>query len=315
MSKVAFLFPGQGSQSVGMLASLAEHFPVISTTFEQASDVLNYDLWKLCQSGPDDKLNQTAVTQPAMLAAGIASYRCWTQSGGIIPQFMAGHSLGEYSALVASGVLNFEDAIRTVALRGQLMQEASPAGVGAMAAILGLDDEVLIGLCTSYEGPEVVSCANFNSPGQVVIAGNRSAVEQVCELASAAGARRAIMLPVSVPSHCVLMEPAAEKLQAALRQLSFNQAQVPVVQNADVKVYEDSSDIINALSRQLWQPVQWTATIEHLKAQGVDQFIECGPGKVLAGLNRRISRESATVALTDPESIQSTLELTSQEQI
>ncbi|MFT5139788.1 MAG: [acyl-carrier-protein] S-malonyltransferase [Rhodothermales bacterium] len=313
MSKTAFLFPGQGSQSVGMLATLAERFPVVITTFEQASEVLNYDLWKICQTGPEQKLNQTETTQPAMLAAGIASYRCWTQSGGAVPQIMAGHSLGEYSALVASGVLDFEEAIKTVALRGRLMQEATPAGVGAMAAILGLDDEILIGICEEYKGSEVVSCANFNSPGQVVIAGNISAVEQVCELASAAGARRAIMLPVSVPSHCALMKPAAEKLHATLSTLHFSDSQVPVVQNADVMAYENAAEIIDSLSRQLWQPVQWTATIEHLKTQGVDQFVECGPGKVLAGLNRRISRESAIMALTDPEAIESTLELSRQE--
>jgi [acyl-carrier-protein] S-malonyltransferase len=310
MTKTAFLFPGQGSQSLGMLSGLAEDFPLVAQTFEQASDVLGFDLWHLCQQGPEAQLNQTENTQPAMLAAGVATWRCWLQSGGQSPRLMAGHSLGEYSALVAAGVLKFEDAIRTVALRGRLMQEATPEGVGAMAAIIGLDDETLIGVCAAYEGPEVVSCANFNSPGQVVIAGNRQAVEQTCELASAAGARRAIMLPVSVPSHCALMRPAAEKLQASLKDLEFKSSSCPVVQNADVKAYDHSPEVIDALSRQLWQPVRWTTTIEYLKQQGVTQFIECGPGKVLAGLNRRISRESAITALTDRESIESALLLT-----
>ena len=308
MSKTAFLFPGQGSQSMGMLASLADAFPEVSQTFSEASDALDLDLWNICQEGPEGTLNRTENTQPAMLAAGIATWRCWQQSGGEMPALMAGHSLGEYSALVASGVMGFADAIRTVALRGRLMQEATPEGVGAMAAILGLDDDVLTGICNGYDGEGIVSCANFNSPGQVVIAGNRTAVEAACELASEAGARRAILLPVSVPSHCALMKPAAGKLEEALAGLELNKAGVPVIQNADVQSYESNEAIIDALSRQLYQPVRWTETVLFLKSQGVERFIECGPGKVLAGLNSRISRESHTIALLDSESINSALE-------
>lgn len=307
MSKVAFLFPGQGSQSVGMLASLAEHFPVISTTFEQASDVLNYDLWKLCQSGPDDKLNQTAVTQPAMLAAGIASYRCWTQSGGIIPQFMAGHSLGEYSALVASGVLNFEDAIRTVALRGQLMQEASPAGVGAMAAILGLDDEVLIGLCTSYEGPEVVSCANFNSPGQVVIAGSNAALAKAIEALKAAGAKRAMPLSVSAPFHSEMMKPAAQNMASALASVNFNAPNISIIQNVHAQIETDPDAIRSNLVLQMHSAVLWTKTVQNLVAEGVDQVVECGPGKVLAGLNKRIDKSISSYSINNADTMKSTV--------
>ena len=307
MSETAIIFPGQGSQSLGMLSELANEFPLVEATFAEASSVLDIDLWALCQSGPKEDLNRTEHTQPVMLAAGIATWRCWLESGGTPPSIFAGHSLGEYSALVAAGVMEFEDAVATVALRGRLMQEATPEGVGAMAAILGLDDDVLIGICNGYEGEGVVSCANFNSPGQVVIAGNRSAVEQACELASAAGARRAIMLPVSVPSHCELMKPAAEKLETALRHVTLQPGNVPVVQNADVEAFDNNDDIIDALARQLFQPVRWTETILSLKARGVDRYIECGPGKVLAGLNRRITRESETIALVNLASIESAL--------
>lgn len=307
MSKTAFLFPGQGSQSLEMMSSLGEAYPAVGATFDEASEVLGFDLWELCQVGPAETLNQTENTQPAMLAAGIATWRCWLESGGEMPSMMAGHSLGEYSALVASGVMGFGDAIATVALRGRLMQEASPEGVGAMAAILGLDDAVLTGICEGYEGEGVVSCANFNSPGQVVIAGNRQAVETACELASAAGARRAILLPVSVPSHCALMKPASLHLEQALTNLDLKPAGIPVIQNADVKSFESNEDIIDALSRQLYQPVRWTESILELKSQGIERFIECGPGKVLAGLNRRITRESETIALTDQDALKAAL--------
>ena len=307
MSKTAFLFPGQGSQSLGMLSALGEAFPVVGATFGEASQVLGFDLWNLCQNGPEESLNRTEHTQPAMLAAGIATWRCWQENGGEAPSVMAGHSLGEYSALVASGVMDFADAIATVALRGRSMQDASPEGVGAMAAILGMDDEVLTGICEGYEGEGIVSCANFNSPGQVVIAGNRQAVEQTCELASAAGARRAILLPVSVPSHCALMKPAAVQLELALAELQLKPAEFPVIQNADVKSFDSNEDIIDALARQLFQPVRWTESILELKRQGVERFIECGPGKVLAGLNRRITRESETIALTDPSALDAAL--------
>ncbi len=307
MTKTAFIFPGQGSQFVGMLATLADDYKVVAETFVQASSVLGYDLWAVCQNGPEGRLNSTQTTQPAMLAAGIATWRCWKQEGGQSPDLMAGHSLGEYSALVATGVMGFEDAISTVALRGRLMQEATPEGVGAMAAILGLDDQVLVGICAEYAGNEVVSCANFNSPGQVVISGHHKAVEQVCEIAGAAGARRTIMLPVSVPSHCALMKPAAELLKTAISELSLGSSEIPVIQNADVQAFSSSPDVIAALARQLWQPVKWTDTILKLKEAGIERFIECGPGKVLAGLNRRISRESETIALIDATSMDKAL--------
>ena len=307
MSKTAFLFPGQGSQSLGMLSVMAEEYTAVMETFAQASAVLGYDLWDVCQNGPEERLNRTETTQPAMLAGGIAIWRVWKELSGADPDIMAGHSLGEYSALVAAGVMDYKDAIGIVAQRGSLMQDATPEGVGAMAAILGLDDEVLAGVCTEQAGDEIVSCANFNSPGQVVIAGHRQAVERVCQTATAVGARRAIMLPVSVPSHCVLMKCAAEQLRAELEQICLNDADIPVVQNADVKAHQSTADIIDALARQLWQPVQWAATILYLKGQGVERFIECGPGKVLAGLNRRISRESETTALTGPSAINDAL--------
>jgi [acyl-carrier-protein] S-malonyltransferase len=308
MQKTAFIFPGQGSQSVGMLKDLAEQFDIVRDTFTEASEVLSYDLWALSQEGPEERLNQTEVTQPAMLAAGIATWRCWQQAGGGLPATMAGHSLGEYSALVASGALEFSTAVSTVALRGRLMQDATPAGSGAMAAILGLDDDVLQRICADREDDMVVSCANFNSPGQVVIAGHREAVEAVCEQASTAGARRAIVLPVSVPSHCALMQPAAERLRQALTETGLKPGDRPVIQNADVRSHTSSDAIIDALTRQLYQPVRWTETILHLKASGIERFVECGPGRVLAGLNRRITRESETVALIDAQSIQSALE-------
>jgi len=308
MSKTAFIFPGQGSQSVGMLGALADESPAVAQTFAQASEILGYDLWDICQNGPEERLNSTATTQPAMLAAGIATWRCWKENGGETPDSMAGHSLGEYSALVAAGVMSFEDAIATVALRGKLMQAAVPAGVGAMAAIIGLDDRALAELCEQQAQDEIVSCANFNSPGQVVIAGHKKAVERVCESAPSAGARRAIPLAVSVPSHCALMKPAAVQLEAALGQLQLEAPRIPVVQNVDVQVHDDSSGIVDALSRQLWQPVRWTETIGFMKEQGVEKFLECGPGKVLAGLNRRITRESQTVALIDRAALSQALE-------
>lgn len=308
MTNTAFLFPGQGSQSLGMLSEMAEAFPLVGETFSEASEALGYDLWEICQKGPEEQLNRTETTQPAMLAAGIATWRCWKERGGADPDFMAGHSLGEYSALVASGAMRFTDAVSTVALRGRLMQEATPEGVGAMAAIIGLDDEVISGICHGYDGQGVVSCANFNSPGQVVIAGHRQAVDQACEIATSAGARRAIPLPVSVPSHCALMRPAAGQLKSHLESLAWSPPAIPVIQNADVQAHDSREKVIDALARQLWQPVRWTETVLHLAGQGVGRFVECGPGKVLAGLNRRISRPSAVAALTDPDSLERALE-------
>ncbi len=307
MATTAFLFPGQGSQSVGMLAELAGEHPVVEETFAAASGVLGYDLWEICQAGPADSLNRTEVTQPAMLAAGIATWRAWLAGGGARPDFMAGHSLGEYSALVAAGVIGFEDAVATVAERGRLMQEATPEGTGAMAAVLGLEDQQLVDICADLSGDAVVSCANFNSPGQVVIAGHAGAVEAACDRAREAGARRALLLPVSVPSHCALMKPAAEKLAQTLVAVALRSATVPVLQNADVAAHATAEAVRDALARQLWQPVRWTETVRSLVGQGVTRFVECGPGKVLVGLNRRITRESETIALTDAAAIEAAL--------
>lgn len=305
---MAFLFPGQGSQSVGMLADLASGAAEIEHTFAEASEVLGYDLWAVCQDGPADRLNRTEVTQPAMLSAGIATWRTWRSAGGVTPAWFAGHSLGEYSALVAADALDFADAVRVVALRGSLMQAAVPEGVGAMAAVIGMDDEALVAVCEAAAQGEVVSCANFNAPGQVVIAGNRTAVQRAGEAAQAAGARRVIPLPVSVPSHCALMKSATDELRSALQAVDFRTPSVPVIQNADVRSWSDPADIVDALVRQLWQPVRWTETILALVGEGVDTLVECGPGKVLAGLNRRISRETNTIAFTDLDTIRSTLQ-------
>ncbi len=308
MNKIAFLFPGQGSQSVGMMSALADEFSQVETTFEEASAVLGYDLWTTVVNGPAEALNKTEVTQPAMLVSGIATWRIWQELGGARPDFLAGHSLGEYSALVAGGVMPFCDAVAIVAERGRLMQQATPAGKGAMAAVLGLDDQALRDICNQVAGDEVVACANFNAPGQVVISGNKEAVETVGELARQAGARRVLPLPVSVPSHCLLMKPAAAKLQELLLNVHFSDGSLPVIQNADVRSYADAAQVREALARQLWQPVRWTETIQSLLNSGVNRFIECGPGKVLAGLNRRITKQSTVFALTGRAAIEDAMQ-------
>ena len=308
MMRTAFIFPGQGSQSLGMMSGLAGEYPQVLDTFSEASQVLGYDLWDVCQNGPAERLNQTEITQPAMLAAGVATWRAWRAASGSSPDFMAGHSLGEYSALVAAGTMQFHDAVSTVALRGRLMQEATPAGVGAMAAILGLEDEQVIAICRQVAGEEVVSCANFNSPGQVVIAGHAAAVERACDACREAGARRALLLPVSVPSHCLLMKPAADALAGTIAGLQFESGGIPVLQNADVIIHEPLKDIKDGLVRQMWQPVRWTDSIHYLASLGVASFVECGPGKILAGLNRRIEREAGIIAITDVESMRAALE-------
>jgi [acyl-carrier-protein] S-malonyltransferase len=319
MHKSAFIFPGQGSQSVGMMGGFADaapagHRDIARATFAEASAVLGYDLWDLAQHGPEERLGQTEVTQPALLAASTATWRIWKASGGADPDFMAGHSLGEYSALVAAGVLAFAEGVSLVAERGRCMQAATPPGSGSMAAILGLDDAVLEDVCgravreLEQEPGQggVVTCANYNSPGQVVIAGDRKAVERACELAVAAGARRAVPLAVSVPSHCALMRPAAKALEQILAGVPLASGRIPVVHNVDVEIHGEADAIRAALARQLWQPVRWSATIERLIDAGVDRFVECGPGKVLSGLNRRISRDVTSLVLDDSQAVMET---------
>jgi [acyl-carrier-protein] S-malonyltransferase len=307
-NRTVFLFPGQGSQSLGMMAGLAGECPEVRETFDEASSVLDFDLWALCQEGPEADLNRTENTQPAMLAGDIATWRAWSALGGPPPGALAGHSLGEYAALVAAGALAFDDAVRLVHRRGQLMQGAVPEGEGAMAAILGLDDQTLEAVCDDAAQGETVSCANFNAPGQIVIAGSSAAVERACEAATEAGARRTLPLPVSVPSHCALMRGAAESLGSELQSVTVSSPRVPVWHNADVATHDAPDDIRASLSRQLWQPVQWTRTIETLVGQGMEHFVECGPGKVLAGLNKRIARSAAFTVLDSREAMEQLME-------
>jgi [acyl-carrier-protein] S-malonyltransferase len=304
----AFIFPGQGSQSVGMLGELAAQFPLVKETYAEASAALGYDLWRVVQEGPEAELNLTHITQPAMLAGGVAVWRVWQAQGGARPAVMAGHSLGEYSALVASGSLNFADAVQLVADRGRFMQEAVPAGAGAMAAILGLDDDRVIAVCAEAAQGEVVSAVNFNSPGQVVAAGHAAAVERAVALAKEAGAKRALVLPVSVPSHCSLMAPAAERLAERLASVAVVAPAIPVINNVDVKAESAADAIRDALRRQLFMPVRWVEVINAMSARGVGSVVECGPGKVLAGLNKRISKEMGTFETLDTDSLMKALE-------
>ncbi len=307
MTQIAFVFPGQGSQTVGMLAELAATYPQVEETFREASDALGYDLWQLVSQGPAEELNKTWQTQPALLAASVAIYRVWQAQGGEQPVLMAGHSLGEYSALVCAGVLNFADAVKLVELRGKLMQEAVPEGTGAMQAIIGLDDAAIRQACEQSAQGQVVSPVNFNSPGQVVIAGNKEAVERAGAACKAAGAKRALPLPVSVPSHCALMKPAADKLAVALEGITFNQPAVPVINNVDVKAESDASAIRHALVRQLYSPVRWTESVEAMAAQGVTHLLEMGPGKVLTGLTKRIVDTLTAAAVNDTASLNAAL--------
>jgi len=300
---LAFVFPGQGSQSVGMYADLAANHPEVRATFDEASAALGYDLWQVVANGPEEELNKTHVTQPAMLAAGVAAWRAWLANGGKTPAVMAGHSLGEYTALVCAGALDFADAVRLVADRGRFMQEAVPAGAGAMAAILGLEDAQVIEVCAQAGQGEVVSAVNFNSPGQVVVAGSSAAVQRAVELAKGAGAKRAVLLPVSVPSHCSLMQPAADRLAERLAAIEVKTPSIPVLNNVDVAAASDPAAIRDALVRQLYSPVRWVETIRRMRADGVDKLVECGPGKVLAGLNKRIEKDMATSAIVDAASL------------
>lgn len=307
MTQFAFVFPGQGSQTVGMLTELAATYPLVEETFREASDALGYDLWQLVSQGPAEELNKTWQTQPALLAASVAIYRVWQQQGGEQPALMAGHSLGEYSALVCAGVLNFADAVKLVELRGKLMQEAVPEGTGAMQAIIGLDDAAIRKACEESAQGQVVSPVNFNSPGQVVIAGNKEAVERAGAACKAAGAKRALPLPVSVPSHCALMKPAADKLAVALESITFTAPAVPVINNVDVKAETDAAAIRHALVRQLYSPVRWTESVEAMAAQGVTQLLEMGPGKVLTGLTKRIVDSLTAAAVNDTASLTAAL--------
>ncbi len=304
--KLAFVFPGQGSQSVGMLQGWGDRAEVWAT-FTEASDALGQDLWALVSDGPAEQLNQTINTQPAMLAADIAVWRVWQAAGGAMPVMLAGHSLGEYAALVAAGSLDFADAIRLVRVRAEAMQAAVPEGVGAMAAILGLDDDAVHAVCSEAAAGEVVEAVNLNSPGQVVIAGNKAAVERAMALAKEKGAKRALPLPVSVPSHSSLMLPAAEKLLAYLQGVTFVTPTIPLLHNSDVQSHPEPDAIRAALARQLHTPVRWVETVQALKAAGIERVIECGPGRVLAGLTKRIDDSLPALALVDEASLAAAL--------
>lgn len=308
MTQFAIVFPGQGSQTVGMLAELAAEYPVVQDTFAQASEVLGYDLWQLTAQGPVEELNKTWQTQPALLTASVAIWRVWQQQGGKQPALMAGHSLGEYSALVCAGALDFQEAVRLVELRGKLMQEAVSEGTGAMYAIIGLDNDAIAAACEASAQGQVVSPVNFNSPGQVVIAGNKEAVERAGAACKAAGAKRALPLPVSVPSHCALMKPAAEKLAEALKTITVTTPAIPVVNNVDACSETDPDAIRAALVKQLYSPVRWTECVSYVAAQGVDTLLEVGPGKVLTGLTKRIVDSLSAAAVNDPASLSAALE-------
>lgn len=304
MTRTACVFPGQGSQTVGMLKELADAYPSVTETFQEASDVLGYDLWALVQNDSDGKLNETQVTQPALLTASVAIWRLLREQG-VEVDYLAGHSLGEYSALVCGGTLAFADAVKLVEARGSYMQEAVPAGAGAMFAIIGLDDAKIADICqqTAIATGDVVAPVNFNSPGQVVIAGEKNAAQQAADACKEAGAKRALPLPVSVPSHCELMRPAADKLDDALQSVSLSAPAINVVNNVDVNIETDPQAIKSALVRQLYCPVQWTRTVEYLAAAGVERVIEVGPGKVLTGLGKRIDKSLEYVAVNTPESL------------
>ena len=304
---LACVFPGQGSQSVGMLGDLAIAEPLVEQTFAGASEVLGYDLWDLVKRGPEESLNSTDRTQPALLTAGVAVWRVWQAHDGSQPEFMAGHSLGEYTALVCAGALDFSDAVKLVARRGEFMQQAVPEGEGSMAAIIGLDDESVRKACRESENAGIVEAVNFNAPGQVVIAGSTSAVDRAVEHVKESGAKRAIPLPVSVPSHCALMKPAADQLADLMNGIEFRAPDIPVIHNVDVLPHSDANDIRRVLAEQLYNPVRWVDTIRAMASLGVDAIIECGPGKVLSGLNRRIDRAISALPIFDADSLEKAL--------
>ena len=305
---LAFVFPGQGSQSEGMLNALAADFNEVEATYAEASEVLGYDLWNIVQNGPAEKLNSTDITQPAMLAAGVAVWRVWQAKGGAQPGVLAGHSLGEYTALVCGGSLAFADAIKLVAERGRLMQQAVPAGTGAMAAVLGLDDDAVRQACRDAADGEVLEAVNFNSPGQVVVAGHKAAVERVVDLAKERGAKRALVLPVSVPSHCALMKPAAERLAVEMASVDFHAPRVPVLHNVTVAEAVDGEEIRRLLLDQLSNPVRWVETVEAIAGRGAEIVLEAGPGKVLTGLIKRIDKSLSALPVFDPASLDTALE-------
>ena len=305
--KIAFVFPGQGSQAVGMLDAWAQD-ATVSDTLAQASEALGQDLASLISAGPAEELNLTTNTQPVMLASAVAMYRAWLQAGGQAPSWVAGHSLGEYSALAAAGSIELRDAVKLVRIRADAMQQAVPVGQGGMAAVLGLDDDTVRSVCEQAAQGEVVEAVNFNAPAQVVIAGHKGAVERACELAKAAGAKRALVLPVSAPFHSSLLKPAADQLAQALSDIQISAPQIPVVNNVDVANVSDPAAIKDALVRQAWHPVRWVETIQFMKSQGVTHVVECGPGKVLSGLVKRIDRDLVGLSISDPASLQSTLE-------
>lgn len=304
--KLAFVFPGQGSQSVGMLDAWNRNSPV-GDTVAQASDALGQDLAGLMSAGPAEQLNLTTNTQPVMLTAAVAVYRAWLAAGGPEPDVVAGHSLGEYSALTAAGAFNLDDAVRVVRVRADAMQSAVPVGEGAMAAILGLDDDTVNSVCARAAQSEMVEAVNFNAPAQVVVAGHKAAVERACDLAKQAGAKRALMLPVSAPFHSRLLEPAALVLGKALADVSVARPGIAVINNVDVASPDEPAAIKDALVRQAWHPVRWVETIRAMKARGVTHIVECGPGKVLTGLTRRIDRDIASLNISDPASLQDVL--------
>ena len=306
---LAMVFPGQGSQSPGMQTDLAERFEVVRDTWSEANDVLGFDIWDLASNGPADKLGETTNTQPAMLAAGVAAWRAWLESGGTAAEQMAGHSLGEYTALVCAGAVDFADALRVVKRRSELMQEAVPVGIGAMAAVLGLDDETIVSLCDEASTIGVAEPVNFNSPGQVVIAGHATAVNQAVEFAKENGARRAIVLPVSVPSHSSLMRGAGDSLADTLAATDFRTPEVSVISAATAEPYTDGDDIRSKLSVQVYSPVLWVKTVEAMIAAGADKIVECGPGKVLAGLIRRIDRSLSVGMINDGNGLDKALAL------
>ena len=304
---LAFVFPGQGSQQVGMLSELASSHPVIEATFAEASEVLGYDLWALVQNGPEEDLNQTDKTQPALLTAGVALWRLWQEQGGEMPSVVAGHSLGEYTALVCAGAIKFSDGVNLVKLRGEFMQQAVPAGTGAMAAILGLADDAIEKACKDAEQGQVVSPVNYNCPGQIVIAGHKEAVERAIENCKEAGAKRAIPLPVSVPSHCALMQPAADQMAEELSKIEVKLPEISVVQNVTAAVPGSVEELKENLLAQLYSPVLWTKSVQGMVDQQIETTIECGPGKVLSGLNKKIHRPLTVAAINDVAGLEKAL--------